>query len=113
MQVEDDMKTLFSTLFAAVLLLPFGAQAAGDTISGRTLQEHNVACVSKCSENKPQRYCQKVCECVTNDMSANWSAKDYNDRATMLEQSPDDITVSDEFSKLAKTCAQRIQNAGQ
>lgn len=107
------MKTLFSTLFAAALLLPFGAQAAGDTISGRTLQEHNVACVSKCSENKPQRYCQKVCACVTSGMSTNWSAKDYNDRATMLEQTPDDNTVAGEFSEMAKSCAQRIQNAGQ
>lgn len=107
------MKTFSPMLFAAALLLPFGAQAAGDTISGRTLQEHNVACVSKCTENKPQRYCQQVCECVTNDIGENWSAKDYNDRSTMLEQTPDGAAVSGEFSKMAKTCAQRIQTSGQ
>lgn len=107
------MKSLFPMLFAAALSLPLSAQAAGDTISGRTLQEHNVSCVEKCTQDKPQRYCQKVCECVTNEMSTNWSAKDYNDRATMLQSAPKDPTVNGEISEMAKACALRIQNAGQ
>lgn len=107
------MKTLFSMLLAGAVFLPLSAQAAGDTISGRTLQEHNVACVQKCNENKPQAYCQKVCECVTNEIGSNWSATDYNDRSTALEKSPGDPTVETEFSELAKACALRIQRAGQ
>lgn len=106
------MKTLFSMLAAAMLFLP-AAASAQDKISPRTLQEHNVACVQKCSQDKPARYCQKVCECVTNDMNANWSAKDYQDRSEALEKSPGDPTVETEFSELAKACASRIQNAGQ
>ena len=106
------MKTLFSMLLAGAMFLPLSAQAAGDTISGRTLQEHNVACVSKCSENKPARFCQKVCECVTEEISANWTATDYNDRSTTLDKSPGDEAVSGEMSEMARSCALRLQNAG-
>ena len=105
------MKTLFSMLAAAMLFLP-AAASAQDGISPRTLQEHNVACVQKCSEDKPQRYCQKVCECVTNDVHANWSANDYQDRYDVFEKTPGDPTVETEFSELAKACVTRIQNAG-
>ena len=105
------MKTLLSMFAAALFLIPATA-VAGD-ISARTLQEHNVACVQKCTENKPQNYCRKVCECVTNDMSANWTEKDYSDRSEALEKSPGDPTVTAEFSELAKACALRIQQAGQ
>jgi hypothetical protein len=105
------MKTLLSTIAAAMFLIP--ATAAAQDIPARTLQEHNVACVQKCTENKPQTYCQKVCTCVTNDLSANWSEKDYSERSDALEKSPGDPTVGAEFSELAKACATRIQQAGQ
>lgn len=106
------MKTLSPMFLAGVLFLPLSAQAAGDTISGRTLQEHNIACVSKCTENKPARFCQKVCECVTEEIRTNWTATDYNDRSTTLEKSPGDEGVSGEMSDMARSCALRIQNAG-
>lgn len=101
------MKTLFSMLAAAVLFLP--AAASAQDISARTLQEHNIACVQKCNENKPPRFCQQVCECVTTDMSENWTAQDYRARSEALQKSVGDPTVETEFSEMAKACALRIQ----
>jgi hypothetical protein len=104
------MFTRSLSFVAALSLLP--AVALADPIPQQTLNQHRDACVAKCESSEATASCLQVCDCITQNISENWTLEDFQMRHDRVSANSQDPQVNQEYREMGQRCMSHKKSWG-
>lgn len=100
------MKFMKSLIAAAVIALP--ATAMAEAIPQSIITEYVGSCVSSCTDSGTTNSCDKLCGCVGEKMSQQWTREQYEHYSQVYASNNNDPEVQNKVNGLVQQCASEL-----